>query len=189
MKIKLDTVRLSFPKLFTPELYDENAQVARYDATFMVEPGGANDLLIREAINKCAVEKWGAKAAAELKRLQGNKQKHCYLLEDEVTRDEYEGSCVLSSHRNEPAGHPMVVDADATELTEASGRPYSGCYVNASVDIYVQSGKYPGVRATLCGVQFVRDGEAFAGAPATASDFKSLVVARAAGADEFGALD
>ena len=187
MKIKLATVRLSFPRLFTPELYDENAQVARYDASFMVEPGSANDLAIREAISKAATEKWGAKAPAELKRLQGNKQKHCYLLEDEVTRDEYEGSCVLSTHRNETAGPPVVVDADMTKLTEANGRPYSGCYVNASVDIYIQSGKYPGVRATLCGVQFVADGEAFAGAPATASDFSSL--AEGAGADEFDVLD
>ena len=57
-----------------------------------------------------------------------------------------------------------------TPLSEEDGIPYGGCYVNADIDIWAQSGEYKGVRAGLAGVQFVRDGERFGGGVVTAPD-------------------
>ncbi len=55
---------------------------------------------------------------------------------------------------------------DKTALTEADGRIYAGCYVNFNVDIWAQDGQYTGIRCSLNGVQFVKDGDAFGGAAA-----------------------
>ena len=67
-----------------------------------------------------------------------------------------------------------IVDADRSPLQASDNRPYSGCYVNAIIDIWAQDNQWGRrINATLTGVQFVRDGEAFGGgaAPAAAEEF------------------
>jgi hypothetical protein len=70
------------------------------------------------------------------------------------------------------------VDKDRSPLVSADGRPYSGCYVNAQVEVWAQDHKSFGKRinAQLLGVQFVEDGDSFqAGAPpANPEDFGDL---------------
>ena len=79
---------------------------------------------------------------------------------------------------------PTVLDRDKTPLTENDGKPYAGCYVNAVVDIYAQKGDFPGIRASVSGVQFHSDGEAFGGGrPASADEFDD--VTEGADADDF----
>ena len=79
---------------------------------------------------------------------------------------------------------PTIKDRDGvTNLVEADGKPYSGCYVNAHIHISAYAnnfGKQVGV--TLTGVQFVKDGDSWAGGAKVAadSDFKPLT----AGADD-----
>ncbi len=71
---------------------------------------------------------------------------------------------------------PGVFDKDRTELTQKDGRPYAGCYVNAALDIWAQDNQFgKRINATLKGVQFAADGDAFVGsAPATAEDFDDI---------------
>lgn len=72
---------------------------------------------------------------------------------------------------------PTVVDRDRTPLTEKDGRIYSGCYVNAKVELWVQDNKWgQRVNASLLGVQFVNDGDAFGSGspPANPDDFPDL---------------
>lgn len=74
---------------------------------------------------------------------------------------------------------PTVVDRDRSPLTAEDGKVYSGCYVNAKIELWVQDNKWgQRVNATLLGVQFVKDGDAFgAGAPpANPDDFPDLDV-------------
>lgn len=69
---------------------------------------------------------------------------------------------------------PGLYNKDRTPLTEADGRPYSGCKVNARVDFWVQNNSYgKRVNCSLSGVQFVEDGTPFTGGgrPAQAEDF------------------
>lgn len=76
----------------------------------------------------------------------------------------FEGTRYLSPSADT---RPTVVDRDKSPLAEDDGRIYSGCYVNAKVEIWVQDNQWgQRVNATLLGVQFVKDGDAFgAGAP------------------------
>lgn len=173
-KVKLSNVRLSFPELWEARQFQAGVGKARYDSTFLVEKGSANDKAVRAAISEAATETWGAKATAQLKALSGDSGKFCYQNGDLKEYDGYEGHMALSSHRNADQGPPAIVDRMKNKLTINDGKPYAGCYVNASVDIWVQQGKYPGVRCTLVGVQFVADGDAFAGAAATDDAFDDL---------------
>lgn len=173
MKVVLKGVRLAFPDLWEPKIF-EGSQNARYSATFLVDPGSTNDKAIRAAIKQEAETAYGTKAAAMLKSYEGNSQKFCYLDGNVKDYDGFADMMYLSSHRGEKQGQPLVIDTNKQPLTANSGRPYAGCYVNASVDIYTQSGKYPGVRASLLAVQFFKDGDAFAGSRANPDDFEDL---------------
>lgn len=174
-RVVLKNVRLSFPKLFKAEKYKgKEDSTPRYDAAFLVVKGSDIDKAIWAAIKEECKINYGAKADTKLAALRGDTNKFCYQDGDNTEREEYEGNMILASHRNEDQGPPKVVDKDKSPLTPASGKPYAGCYVNASVDIWVQKGDYPGVRCTLIAVQFCGDGDAFAGAPATDEDFEDL---------------
>ena len=83
----------------------------------------------------------------------------------------------VSGNRGVDKGPILVLDKDArTVITSDSGKLYAGCYVNATIDIWAQSGEFgPAIRCTPIGVQFVRTGDAFTGAPpATTDDFEDL---------------
>ncbi len=172
MQVKLKKVRLSFPDLWIPQTFKDST-VARFSATFLIQPQTENDRLIRTAIREVAKEQYGAKSDKMLASWEGNSQKYCYIDGDLQDYDGYEGVWALSSHNK---SRPKIVDRNPNnDLTEADGRPYAGCYVNAVVDIYAQRGTYPGIRAALRGVQFVEDGEAFSGSPpASVDDFETL---------------
>lgn len=83
---------------------------------------------------------------------------------------------------------PTVVDRDRSPLTKDDGKVYSGCYVNAKVEFWVQDNQYgQRINCTLLGVQFVKDGDAFgAGSPpANPDDFPDLDASDAADDDMF----
>ncbi|MDC5277565.1 DUF2815 family protein, partial [Acinetobacter baumannii] len=66
-----------------------------------------------------------------------------------------------------------------TPLVQADGRPYAGCYVNAAIELWCQDNNYgKRINASLRGVQFLKDGEAFAGGGvASEDDFEDLSAA------------
>lgn len=79
------------------------------------------------------------------------------------------------------AGRPVLDEKGKripNELSKESGRPYGGCFVNLSVDIYAQDNSFgQRINATLKGVQFVEDGDAFAaGPPADPEEFDDLTM-------------
>jgi hypothetical protein len=65
---------------------------------------------------------------------------------------------------------PLVIDRDRSPLAEEDGKPYAGCYVNASVEFFAYENSGNGISAQLAGVQFVRDGDAFGGGRAADPD-------------------
>lgn len=173
MKVVLKNVRLAFPDLWEPKQFDGKGD-ARYSATFLVEPGSDTDKAIRTAVKAVADEAYGAKSAATLKSFEGNSGKFCYLDGNSKEYDGFEDHMFLSAHRKENQGKPLVLDRNKEVLEANSGKPYAGCYVNGSVDIYAQKGQYPGIRASLLAVQFFKDGDAFAGSRANPDDFEDL---------------
>lgn len=177
MKVLLSNVRLSFPDLFTPKQFNGQGPF-NYRAQFLVEPGSKEDKAIRDAIKKVAEAKWGAKASAVLKQLEGNPQKFCWIDGDTRDYDGYAGKWALSTTRDQEKGRPTILDRDKSPLAAEDGRPYAGCFVNASVEFWAQeNGHGKGLRCTLLGVQFLKDGDSFGGGSVpSADDFDDLGV-------------
>jgi hypothetical protein len=79
---------------------------------------------------------------------------------------------------------PLVIDRDKSPLTAQDGRPYAGCFVHASIELWAQDNAYgKRINASLRGVQFFKDGDAFAGGGA-ASDDEFDDIAEGATADD-----
>jgi hypothetical protein len=180
-KIKLNDVRLSFPNLWKAKEFKPGDGKFRYDATFLIEPDSENDKKIRAAIKKAAEDKFNKPEAAAkfVKSIEGNSNKFSYQDGDLKSYDGYEGMMYLACHSKvRPLvidRRPKLPDGSPNILTEADGKPYAGCYVNATVEIYCITEGNPGVFASFTGVQFVRDGDAFGGGTAAkADDFDDL---------------
>ena len=177
MKIKLKDVRLSFPDLFEATQFQGTGPF-NYGASFLFAPDHPAAKIVDDAIKAVAAEKWAAKAAATLKTIANNSQKICYYEGDTKAYEGYEGNMALSAKRSQDKGRPLILDTNKQPLTAADGKPYGGCYVDAVIEIWPQDNQYgKGMRATLNGVQFRRDGDRFtAGEPATEDDFEDLAV-------------
>jgi len=181
MKLVIKNVRLAFPDLFEAVQFQGKGPF-NYGATFLVPYNDPQKATIDTAIKSVATEKWGKKADGYLEEILQDKKGCCWI--DGKRRpdyDGYEGHFSLASKRKQEKGAPLVLDTNKSPLTAKSGKPYAGCYVNASVEIYAQdSSDGRGIRCALLGVQFVRDGDSFGGGAApSADDFDEL----SAGAD------
>lgn len=171
-KLKLTGVRLSFPKLFEAEQYEGKGPF-RYGAAFWV-PKTDTALIARvnDAIQAEAKAAWGAKAGAMLIEILPDKKACCWI---DGARKDAEDYWVLGSYRPQEKGRPLVIDQAKTPLVAADGKPYAGCWVNATVEIYTTNKPNTGVRCGLLGVQFLRDGDAFGGGtPPNPDDFEAL---------------
>lgn len=179
MIVILKNVRLSFPDLWKPGAPPPNSTSGpKYGAQFIFEPGSEADLEMKKALNAVATEKWGANAPTVVKALA--KDKVCLrdgdlsLTKDGSVRDGYAGMrYVVARNKLKPA----VVDSNPkVALTEESGRPYGGCYVNAKVDVYAMDkpGQGKSINATLQAVQWLRAGDSFGSAPPTADGFEEM---------------
>lgn len=185
IKLFIEGARLSFARqLFVPEAMEEG-QTKKYGADFILEdstkvykvttvdgknvrtPIGAKDAML-----EVANETWKGKGAEMLAALESSK-KALRKGDTRVNRAGevyagYAGHYYISAKN---AMRPTVLDKNKTPLTEADGRPYSGCYVNASIEIYGMSDtKKKGVHASLKGVQFHSDGELFGGGGVASTD-------------------
>lgn len=181
MKVKLANVRLAFPQLFEAKTVNGEGEPA-FSASFLFPPDHPARKQVDDAVTKVAKEKWGAKADQILAAMR-KADKTC--LHDGNAKAEYAGfpDNYYVSSRNKT--RPLVIDRDKSPLTMADGKPYAGCYVNASIELWAQDNKYgKRVNASLSGVQFYRDGDAFSGgAPADPEDFDDLGMEEAAEED------
>jgi len=174
-----DPVRLSFPDLYQATQYEGKGPF-RYNATFLVVPGGANDTRIKAAILEAVSETWPkANPQEKIAGYHNNSNRNCYVPGDSKKYEGYAGKWALTAHRKQEAGKPGIFDCTRAgpdgkplALTVESGKPYAGCYVNAVLDIYCQDGQNHGIRCGLRGVFFAADGDAFSGSKvADAGDF------------------
>jgi len=166
--------RLSFEHIFKASA-GQNGGDPKFSASLLFEKGGTMENKVNAAIERVAAERWGAKAAQILAGLRAQ-DRVCLHNGDLKTYDGYAGmSYIAASSPNRPA----VVNRRGQPVAESDtvGRPYSGCYVNLFVEIWAMDNQYgKRICATLRGVQFVKDGDSFAGgaAPMKAGDFSDL---------------
>lgn len=172
MSTKLAKVRLSFPDLFTPKAFEGGEP--KYRASFLIPKDDPQIAVIEAAIKEVADAKWGKKADSILKSIRGNANKFCFQDGDTKDYDGYEGMMSVAANSK---SRPLVIDRKKEPLTAADGKPYAGCYVNATIEFFAYDKPANGISAGLKGVQFVKDGDAFGGgAPAKPDDFDDLGV-------------
>lgn len=166
----LRDARLAFPNIWTP--YKDS-----FGARLIIPPTHKQIPELKKVMKDAAKEKWQGKGDAIYKALEAS-DKLC--LHDGNTKAEYEGFEGNLFVAANSKVRPSVWDQQRNELTQADGKPYSGCYVNASLEIWCQDNKDYGKRinAQLRGIQFLRDGDAFAGGgqPADADEFEEIGV-------------
>jgi hypothetical protein len=175
-KVKLENVRLSFPEIFQPGKFDETSRPT-YRAQFLFPKDSPLHKTLLKAVEETAKEKWTEKKFQPiLKQIQSQSNKYCLSDGDTKTYDGYAGMIALSASRDAEKGKPLVLDRNKSPLSPEDGKPYAGCFVNATVEIWCQDNKFgKAVRAQLLAVQFAKDGDAFAaGGVANPDDFDEL---------------
>lgn len=179
MKLKLIEARIAFPALFEPKAVVGSADgKLKFSGVFIIDPKGPNAKLLRESIPAVAKQKWGAKADAILAELKA-KDRICYrefgLSKEGKVYEGFEGMHYINTSSD---ARPLVLDRNRGVLSAQDGKPYGGCYVHASVEIYAQDNKWgKRINGVLKAVQFVRDGDAFGGgAPVSVEEFEDLGV-------------
>ncbi|MFA6718366.1 MAG: ssDNA-binding protein [Prevotella sp.] len=161
MGIKLNNVRLSFPSLWSTEKFNQE-DTGKYACTFILDKIDHAEK-IEEIKSKIAE---GIKT--EFKGKDVPADKICLKDGDESGRDEYANSYIIKGSTKK---RPTIIDRDKTPLLEEDGKPYSGCYVNAIIDLWYQNNNYgKRVNCNLLGVQFYKDGESFGAGPVDVTD-------------------
>lgn len=181
-RMMIREARLAFPALFQPRTVNGEGK-PRFSATLLLESDDPQIAQIRRVIQAVAKEKWKDKAGAILTSLEKVGKVALHDGDEKAQYDGFAGRMFVAASTPEDKA-PTVVDAARQPLTERSGKPYAGCYVNASVEFWAQDNAFgKRVNATLRGIQFVRDGDSFgAGSRAASPDeFDELEVA----ADDF----
>lgn len=198
MKVKIEGARLSFPDLFEATTVNGQGKPA-YRSQLLVPatggdaraciatgttadgktiwgPWGPARQVIEQAIRQTATERWKDKSTQILAANEGIPNKHCFIDGAKRPYEGYDGMWALSANRAQEKGRPFVIDQAKNPLVAVDGKPYAGCYVNASVEFWPQDNAHgKAVRCSLNGVQFLRDGDAFTGgAPANPDDFEAL---------------
>lgn len=172
VKVILKNVRLAFPVIWKPEQVNGQGD-AKFTCAFLFPPDHAARKLMSDAIRQAATEKWTDKADGVLKSLIAD-LKICLQNGDRKEHEGYPGNYFVNSTNK---ARPPIRDRDGkSALVEADGRPYGGCYVNGIVDVWAQDNQFgKRVNASLMGLQFVGDGDAFSGGKTAADDdFESL---------------
>lgn len=193
MKLHLNNARVSFANGLYKASAMEAGQQEKFGADFILQPdsvvlrvnadGSKTKTTLREAELAVANDAWKGNGAKILATLEGSKKS----IRDGDLRvnkagDVYEGYAGNWYVTAKSPTRPLLVDQNRVAVTEEDGTIYSGCYVNAIVELYANTQPTKkGVFAGLKGVQFVKDGDAFGGsAPAAANEFDVVEGADAA---------
>ena len=161
--------------LFKASAFEEGKE-PKFNAQFIISKDDTAQVkLMQDAIEAVAKEKWPDdsktknRAAGIIKSLKMTEFICFRDGELKPDREELENSYFVAASNKKK---PTAIMRDKTEATEAD--IYSGCYVNVKVEVYAfEYNTKKMIPATLLGVQFVKDGDAFAGG------------AKVADADEF----
>lgn len=174
--VKLMGARLAFPHLFVAQESDDGGS-ARYTGAFIIPPDHPQLAEVKKAMQVAAKTKWKEDAEGVYRTLEKKDRLALHDGDDKAKYAGYRGNLFINGARQEKDGPPLVIGADKMPLTAKSGKPYSGCYVNASLEFWAMDHPKNGQRvcATIRGVQFAKDGEAFGGSGAAdAGEFDAI---------------
>ena len=183
-KVRIEGVRLTFPQLFEPKAVNGQGE-PKFSAAFLIPKDHKQLADIKGAIITAATEKWGPKATDVVKQLQAGDKLCLHDGDGKSDYDGYAGNFFINASNKI---RPLVIGPQREPLVAADGKPYSGSYVTAIVEVWAQDNQFgKRVNASLLGVQFVKDGERLAGGGvAAADDFEALPGAEAAKVEASG---
>jgi hypothetical protein len=184
-RLMIKNVRLAFPNLFEPRI-DQDTGRKSYGASLILPTDHPQIAEIQKAMDAAGQGKWLDKWAVTKKGLEKQDRMALHDGDTKAKYDGFEGNLFINANSNENAA-PTVVDQARNPLSKSSGKPYAGCFVNASIEFWAQKDHPKGgsrINAQLRGIQFYKDGDSFsAGRPADADEFDE--VTEGAGADDF----
>lgn len=198
MIVHLENARISFADGLWKAKAIEDGQTPKFGSDFILMPETVVwrcdekgkrvfKTTMKDVLLAVANETWKNRGQAMLDTLEASKK--CYrdgnlrMKKDGSPYDGYEGYWYVTAKNK---ARPTVRDRNPQViLTEEDGKPYSGSYVTASIDVYgMADPKRKGVFATLRGVQFVKDGDAFSGGGRVAGDDEFADLGEGATADD-----
>lgn len=174
-KVQLKNVRLTFPQLFDAKQVNGQGD-PKFSAAFLFAKDHPQLAELQAAVLEAATAKWGPKAGEVLKALKASDKICVHDGDAKSDYDGYTGNYFVNASNKV---RPLVIGPAREPLVAADGKPYSGSYVNAIVEIWPQDNQFgKRVNASLLGVQFVKDGERLAGGGvAAADDFEAIPLA------------
>jgi len=172
-QVKLTDVRIAYAQGLFEARAPEGGGEPKYSAAFLFPKNHPVVAALSEAVVAAAKEKWKDKAMDVLAQLKAADRLPVHDGDLKKTSEGYAGNLYLNAGNKV---RPLILGPDRSPLTAADGKPYSGCYVTAIVEIWAQDNKFgKRVNASLQGVQFIRDGERLAGGSvASVEDFEPV---------------
>lgn len=168
-RVILKNVRCNYPRVHAPEVNQLSGK-SEYSITIMIPESDPQVAELKNKMQAVWVKKFGPeKGPKKLKSAMDSKNTRFLHYDDE------QGFYKLNLKRREQDGAPIVIDRAKNKLDASSGKPYGGCYINVSFDLWVYDKQSTGTSATLLGIQFVDDGEPFGGSSQPSeNDFEDL---------------
>lgn len=181
-KVTLLGARLSFAALFEPDKRKQDDGTTRevWKANFLFPKGGGDTMAVFKGKRMPVMEALKAAADEAKEKKWGDKKNWPKLKPDRVAVrdgdledwDGYAGNTYVSA--NAPlSDRPQVItnrkDGNGNWIEAepgGKGSPYSGCYVNAVIELWAQDNEHgKRLNAKVKAVQFYADGEPFGAAP------------------------
>lgn len=161
-RFQLKNVRLSFPSLYERSKMANDDGPGKYEATFLLPKSDKKQFQMLTKIIEATIAESGIKVP---------KDKRCVKDGDDVEYDGYEGCWSIKASSKK---RPQTFDRDLTPLDSEDEKFYPGCYVNASLSLWVQDNQYgKRLNCNLYGVQFAKDGEEFGDTVDVSEDFEA----------------
>jgi len=153
MKVIIKNVRLSFPSLFQHEVY-AGESTEKYAATFLIPKSDkATVNAIEHACKQALTDKYGDKIPKGFKMPIVDGSEKEFIGEDNV------------SIKATTKKRPQLINRDKSPIHEDDSILYAGCYVNASIDVWVMDNSYG--KKILCSLKTVKRSAQMAMLPMT----------------------
>lgn len=183
LTVHLSDVRLSYFYGFEPYTNTDKAtgKTSKSFCSHMIMAPAHPDIAkVKAAQRAAALAMWKDQAENMLVALAG--QDRLCLHNGNISKPGQDGYADMFYVSGSSKKRFTIVDGDRTPLTAESGRPYSGCFANAIIQVWAQNNSWgKRINAQIAGIQFLRHGESFGGGRVAAPEEFGQV--SAAGAD------
>lgn len=172
-RITLKNVRSAMPSVWRP-YKGEDGEGGKFNIKALIPTNHPQLAELNALMVKVAKDKWGVKWDSALKALKVADKTCIHNGDAKPDWDGFAGNLYVSASSHKA---PRMKNRDATDITESDGVFYSGCMCDVYLELWAMDNQFgKRINATLRGVQFRADADAFAGGPPPASDdeFESI---------------